>query len=184
MNTFPAESGERKGRVIIGGPFLRWERRTFFIEAMSTAEQALAELENFGYSTNKAPPPAQDEAPPPKRQRAPARSSEALLAEAEADLESSQVEVAQIDENSMKRMVLSIEKRINENMQLRTKYSDQPERFMDSELELYQELKRLHGLFTIVCATLGRFSARRDNQPDVGHTGSGGGLGSKLRARR
>ena len=48
----------------------------------------------------------------------------------------------------MKRMVLSIEKRINENMQLRTKYGDKPERFMDSELELYQELKRLHVLAT------------------------------------
>ena len=113
-----------------------------------SAAAALAELENFGYSKGKAPAAAQDEAPPPKRQRAPARSSEALLAEAEADLESSQVEVAQIDENSMKRMVLSIEKRINENMQLRTKYADTPERFMDSELELYQELKRLHALAT------------------------------------
>ena len=60
----------------------------------------------------------------------------------------SQVEVTNLDENSMKRMVLSIEKRINENMQLRTKYGDKPERFMDSELELYQELKRLHVLAT------------------------------------
>ena len=61
---------------------------------------------------------------------------------------SSQVEVTSLDENSMKRMVLSIEKRINENMQMRTKYGDKPERFMDSELELYQELKRLHVLAT------------------------------------
>ena len=60
----------------------------------------------------------------------------------------SQVEVTSLDETSMKRMVLSIEKRINENMQLRTKYGDKPERFMDSELELYQELKRLHVLAT------------------------------------
>jgi hypothetical protein len=46
---------------------------------------------------------------------------------------SSQVEVTSLDENSMKRMVLSIEKRINENMQMRTKYGDMPEHFMDSE---------------------------------------------------
>ena len=58
------------------------------------------------------------------------------------------MEVTSLDENSMKRMVLSIEKRINENMQMRTKYGDKPERFMDSELELYQELKRLHVLAT------------------------------------
>jgi len=34
------------------------------------------------------------------------------------------VEVAQIDENGMKRMVLSIEKRINENMQVRSRAAD------------------------------------------------------------
>lgn len=112
-----------------------------------SAAAALAELENFG-AYGKAPAPAEDEAPPPKRQRAPARSSASLLAEAEAELAESQVEVTNLDENSMKRMVLSIEKRINENMQLRTKYGDKPERFMDSELELYQELKRLHVLAT------------------------------------
>ena len=38
-------------------------------------------------------------------------------AEAERELEEAKVEVTQVDENSMKRMVLSVEKRINENMQ-------------------------------------------------------------------
>ena len=56
-----------------------------------SAAAALAELENFG-AYGKAPAPAEEEAPPPKRQRAPARSSASLLAEAEAELASSQVE--------------------------------------------------------------------------------------------
>ena len=56
-----------------------------------SAAAALAELENFG-AYGKAPAPAEEEAPPPKWQRAPARSSASLLAEAEAELASSQVE--------------------------------------------------------------------------------------------
>jgi len=119
----------------------------------SSAAAALDELENFAYSSSsngKRPaPPQEDEAPAAKRPAQPRREAAALLAEAEADLESSQVEVEQqIDANGMKRMVLSIEKRINENMQLRMKYADKPEKFMDSELELYQELKRLHAIAT------------------------------------
>ena len=58
------------------------------------------------------------------------------------------MEVVQVDANTMKRMVLSVEKRINENMQLRMKYADAPERYMDSELALFQELKAMHTLAT------------------------------------
>eukprot|EP00962_Isochrysis_galbana_P055539 scaffold27318_cov98-Isochrysis_galbana.AAC.4 len=45
-------------------------------------------------------------------------------------------------------MVLAVEKRINDNMTLRMKYPDKPDRFMDSELELFSHLKRLHALAT------------------------------------
>ena len=75
-------------------------------------------------------------------------SAAALLARAEQELEHSRVEVAQMDGNMLKRMILSVEKRINENMQMRMKYADTPEKFMDSELELYQQLKALHPLAT------------------------------------
>lgn len=51
-----------------------------------------------------------------------------------------------MDANSLKRLILHIEKQINTNMQLRMKYADQPERFMDSELELFQALKGLHAV--------------------------------------
>ena len=61
------------------------------VPALAPGLPAVAELENFG-AYGKAPAPAEEEAPPPKRQRAPARSSASLLAEAEAELASSQVE--------------------------------------------------------------------------------------------
>ena len=122
----PTFAGKRPGYVFTSGPQgVGYYHDGAEKAGSSSAAAALDELENFAYSKNKAPPP-QDEPPPPaKRQKAPARSSaEALLAEAEADLESSKVEVAQIDENGMKRMVLSIEKRINENMQVRSRAVD------------------------------------------------------------
>lgn len=57
----------------------------------------------------------------------------------------SRVEVqGELDANGLKRMILSVEKRINENMALRMKYAEQPERFMESEMALFQELKALH----------------------------------------
>eukprot|EP00967_Tisochrysis_lutea_P124019 scaffold207042_cov32-Tisochrysis_lutea.AAC.1 len=49
----------------------------------------------------------------------------------------------------MKSMVLAVEKRINENMTLRMKYPDSPDKFMESELELFSNLKRLRALATV-----------------------------------
>ena len=100
--------------------------------------EALNELESFSYQPGR-PEAAVEEEQPRKRARPSAQQQAAeLLAQAERDLVSSQVEVTQLDANSLKRMILSVEKRINENMQLRMKYAEQPDKFMDSELELYQ----------------------------------------------
>lgn len=54
--------------------------------------------------------------------------------------------IVSLDENSLKRLILSIEKQISTNMAMRMKYVDQPERFMESELELFQALKTLHAI--------------------------------------
>ena len=81
---------------------------------------------------------------PAKRARGP--SAAQLLAEAELELERSKVDVDVMDANSLKGLILHVEKQINQNTQLRMKYVDQPERFMDSELELYQALKGLHAV--------------------------------------
>ena len=75
---------------------------------------------------------------------APMRAGAALLVQRELDRQ--QLDVETMDANSLKRLILTIEKQINANMALRMKYSDQPERFMESELELYQALKGLHAV--------------------------------------
>jgi len=110
---------------------------------------ALSELE--GAISGKRPVAAVEVPPSAKRPRGPESASAqqqaaALLAEAERELEQSQVDVDVMDANSLKRLILHIEKQINTNMQLRMKYADQPERFMDSELELFQALKGLHAV--------------------------------------
>ena len=82
---------------------------------------------------------------PPASKRPRSDASE-LLAQAERELEASQVDVEVMTANSLKRLILHVEKQINSNMALRMKFADQPERFLDSELELYQSLKGLHAV--------------------------------------
>ena len=107
--------------------------------------EELNELSNLG----KRPMASSsfDMPPPGKRPRAAQDASQqaaALLAAAEAEAEG--LDVDALDANSLKRLILHVEKQINANMQMRMKYADQPEKFLDSELELYQSLKGLHAL--------------------------------------
>uniref|UniRef100_A0A2P2K8M8 Uncharacterized protein MANES_02G082200 n=1 Tax=Rhizophora mucronata TaxID=61149 RepID=A0A2P2K8M8_RHIMU len=48
-----------------------------------------------------------------------------------------------LDLRTLKKLVLSFERRYKENIEARLKYPDQPERFADSEVELHQELEKL-----------------------------------------
>ena len=41
-------------------------------------------------------------------------------------------------------MILNFEKKINKNQKMRMKYADEPEKFMESEIELDQELNNLY----------------------------------------
>ncbi|CAF3329780.1 unnamed protein product [Rotaria socialis] len=59
--------------------------------------------------------------------------------------ESSTVE---LDETSLKRMLSQLEKRISKNQEMRIKYPDQPEKFMDSEIELNDAVQELHAVAT------------------------------------
>nr|CAG4641582.1 EOG090X03ST [Eurycercus lamellatus] len=54
-----------------------------------------------------------------------------------------------LDENSLKRMILNFDKRVLKNQELRVKFPDSPEKFMDSELELHEAIQQLHALATV-----------------------------------
>lgn len=52
-------------------------------------------------------------------------------------------EVVTLDTTGVKQLVLGLEKKINKNQRLRVKYADQPMKFMESELELNEEVSGL-----------------------------------------
>jgi beta-catenin-like protein 1 len=58
-------------------------------------------------------------------------------------------EGVQLDESSLKRMVSVLEKRIAKNQEMRIKFPDQPEKFMESEVELHESIQELHALPTM-----------------------------------
>ncbi|XP_065850693.1 uncharacterized protein [Euphorbia lathyris] len=64
-----------------------------------------------------------------------------LLEAVEKNQKDSAVEV--LDLRTLKKLVLSFERRYKENIEARLKYPDQPDRFADSEIELHQELQKL-----------------------------------------
>ncbi|XP_025155314.1 beta-catenin-like protein 1 isoform X1 [Harpegnathos saltator] len=53
-------------------------------------------------------------------------------------------EVEALDEATLKRMILLFEKRALRNQEMRVKFPDQPEKFMESEVELHETLQELH----------------------------------------
>ncbi|KAG0624269.1 hypothetical protein M758_3G235400 [Ceratodon purpureus] len=68
-------------------------------------------------------------------------SSEAMLA---LDAASDVVEV--IDVRRLKKLVLGFERKLRDNLEARMKFVDQPEKFMESEVDLDEEVKKLHAL--------------------------------------
>ncbi|AES70856.1 hypothetical protein MtrunA17_Chr3g0109531 [Medicago truncatula] len=58
-------------------------------------------------------------------------------------IEKSQPTIDAVDNRTLKKLVLSFERRLKENIEARLKYPNQPERFADSELELHEELHKL-----------------------------------------
>lgn len=83
--------------------------------------------------------------PPQKRLRSdsppPPPSIDLSLLEA---LEKSQQNAIEtLDLKTLKKLALSLERRLNANIAARLKYPDNPEKFADSELELHDELQKL-----------------------------------------
>lgn len=58
-------------------------------------------------------------------------------------IEKSQNAVEVLDLRTLKKHVLSFERRLKENIEARLKYPNQPDRFADSEVELHDELQKL-----------------------------------------
>lgn len=63
------------------------------------------------------------------------------LLEAVEKSQSAAIEV--LDLKTLKKLVLSFERRLRDNIEARLKYPDQPEKFAGSEIELHEELQKL-----------------------------------------
>ncbi|KAL5721588.1 hypothetical protein ACHQM5_005214 [Ranunculus cassubicifolius] len=58
-------------------------------------------------------------------------------------LEKSQTSIEILDQRTLKKLVLSFERRLRDNIEARLKYPDQPDKFADSEIELHEEIEKL-----------------------------------------
>jgi beta-catenin-like protein 1 len=58
-------------------------------------------------------------------------------------------EVPLLDEAGVKRMLVAFEKKLSKNAQMRVDFAGTPEKYMDSEIELDDEIKRLEVIATV-----------------------------------
>ncbi|KAJ8041931.1 Beta-catenin-like protein 1 [Holothuria leucospilota] len=54
-----------------------------------------------------------------------------------------------LDDAALRKMILNFEKKVFRNQEMRIKFTDQPEKFMESELELNDAIQELHVIATI-----------------------------------
>ena len=54
-----------------------------------------------------------------------------------------------LDAGAVKRMLLNFEKKVLKNQEMRIKFPDLPEKFMESEIELNDEIQKLHVIATV-----------------------------------
>ncbi|XP_063063963.1 beta-catenin-like protein 1 isoform X2 [Engraulis encrasicolus] len=60
-----------------------------------------------------------------------------------------ETDVEPVDESSLKKMILTFEKRSYKNQELRIKFPDNPEKFMETELDLNDVLQEMHVIATM-----------------------------------
>ena len=58
-------------------------------------------------------------------------------------------EDATLDETAVKKLILTFEKRLLKNRELRVKFPEEPAKFMDSEIELHDSVQQLRALATV-----------------------------------
>ncbi|KAH7280224.1 hypothetical protein KP509_37G056700 [Ceratopteris richardii] len=61
-------------------------------------------------------------------------------------LEKSHETAEVLDLRGLKKLVLSFERKLRDNLEARMKYADHPEKFVESEVDLDEEIKKLHAL--------------------------------------
>lgn len=61
-------------------------------------------------------------------------------------IEKSRPSVETLDLKTLKKLVLSFERRLKENIEARLKYPDQPDKFADSEVDLHDDLQKIRVL--------------------------------------
>jgi beta-catenin-like protein 1 len=72
------------------------------------------------------------------------KSAEELLEEAEAEAAlANQQHVGSLDSKSIRKLLTTLERKFNHNVEQRSKYASEPERFLDSELDLDEAVKAL-----------------------------------------
>jgi beta-catenin-like protein 1 len=61
-------------------------------------------------------------------------------------LENASEVVEVLDVRGLKKLVLAFERKLRDNLEARMKYADQPDKFMESEVDLDDEVKKMHAL--------------------------------------
>ncbi|KAH7675885.1 DUF1716 domain-containing protein, partial [Aphelenchoides avenae] len=91
--------------------------------------------------------------PAEKRQRvdkiAQLNTATASAEEILAALEQDDSQQAVIDEAAVKRICLQLDKKCSKNREMRIKYADEPQKFMDSEIELNNGIQEMHVVATV-----------------------------------
>ncbi|XP_055366355.1 beta-catenin-like protein 1 [Betta splendens] len=72
-----------------------------------------------------------------------------MILEKLMDRDEEEPEAEPVDESSVKKMILTFEKRSYKNQELRIKFPDNPEKFMESELDLNDIIQEMHVIATM-----------------------------------
>lgn len=72
-----------------------------------------------------------------------------IILEKLMDQDEEEPEAEPVDESSVKKMILTFEKRSYKNQELRIKFPDNPEKFMESELDLNDIIQEMHVIATM-----------------------------------
>ncbi|XP_005931544.1 beta-catenin-like protein 1 [Maylandia zebra] len=72
-----------------------------------------------------------------------------IILEKLMDQDAEEPEAELVDESSVKKMILTFEKRSYKNQELRIKFPDNPEKFMESELDLNDIIQEMHVIATM-----------------------------------